>query len=45
MLRKSELYYKAKVKLPDLKANAAKVKAVLASGKAFETLENLASYQ
>ena len=30
---------------PDLKANAAKVKAVLASGKAFETLENLASYQ
>ena len=29
---------------PDLKANAAKVKAVLASGKAFETLNKLASY-
>lgn len=29
---------------PDLKANVAKVKAVLASGKAFETLNKLASY-
>ena len=29
----------------DLKANVAKVKAVLASGKAFETLQKLAKYQ
>ena len=28
----------------DLKANAAKVKALLASGKAYETLEKLATF-